>query len=166
MVSVSFRNKEITDFLYSVGFQDSKTFTFVPLFDITWDYIRGVFEGDGYFRWGNIKEINITSASKKHIEIIYNFVKSQGINCLIKQKTTPKGTKIYDFEIYNKEGICKFLDNIYKDANTFMNRKYYNARTIRNDSWKDPKFGEPASGIPSQASNEEGVTTLQDPLST
>lgn len=67
---------------------------------------------------------------------------------------------MYDFEIYNKEGIIQFIDNIYNDANTFMNRKYYNARTIRNNSWKDPKFGEPASGIPSQASNEEGVTTL------
>ena len=67
---------------------------------------------------------------------------------------------MYNFEINNKEGINQFLDNIYKDANTFMNRKYYNARAIRNGSWKDPKFGEPASGIPSQASNEEGVTTL------
>lgn len=166
MVSVSFRNKEITDFLVTLGFGDNKTFNFVPNFNITWDYIRGVFEGDGYFRWGSTKEINITSACKEHIQIIYNFVKSHGISCLLREKITPKGTKMYDFEIYNKEGIIKFIDNIYKDANTFMNRKYYNARAIRNNSWKDPKFGEPASGIPSQASVEEGVTTLQDPLST
>ena len=53
--------------------------------------------------------------------------------------------------------IKNTIDFIYNDANTFMNRKYYNARTIRNGSWKDPKFGEPASGIPSQAN--EGVTT-------
>ena len=159
MVFISFRNKEITDFLSSVGFRDNKTFTFVPKFNITWDYIRGVFEGDGYLRWGNTKEINITSACKEHIEVIYNFVKSTGINCLMHEKVTPKGTYMYDFEIYNKDGIIQFLDNIYKDANTFMNRKYYNARAIRNDSWKDPKFGELASGIPSQASNEEGVTT-------
>ena len=157
MVSVSFRNKEITDFLSSVGFGENKTFTFIPKFDITWDYIRGVFEGDGYLRWGKTKEINITSACKEHIEIIYNFVKSAGINCLMREKVTPKGTYMYDFEIYNKDGIIQFLNNIYNDANTFMNRKYYNARTIRNGSWKDPKFGEPASGIPSQAN--EGVTT-------
>lgn len=166
MVSVSFRNKEITDFLLTLGFGNNKTFNFVPNFNITWDYIRGVFEGDGYFRWESIKEVNITSACKEHIQIIYDFVKAHGINCLLREKITPKGTKMYDFEIYNKEGIIQFIDNIYNDANTFMNRKYYNARTIRNNSWKDPKFGEPASGIPSQASNEEGVTTLQDPLST
>ena len=166
MVSVSFRNKEITDFLLTLGFGNNKTFNFVPNFNITWDYIRGVFEGDGYFRWGSTKEINITSACKEHIQIIYDFVKSYGINCLLREKITPKGTKMYDVEIYNKEGIIQCIDNIYKDANTFMNRKYYNARAIRNNSWKDPKFGEPASGIPSQASVEEGVTTLQDPLST
>ena len=67
MVSVSFRNKEITDFLLTLGFGDNKTFNFVPNFNITWDYIRGVFEGDGYFRWGSTKEINITSACKEHI---------------------------------------------------------------------------------------------------
>lgn len=161
MVFISFRNKEITNYLYELGFKENKTFTFVPNFEITWDYIRGVFEGDGYLRR---KEVNITGASKLHIEAICNFVKSCGIRCAIRTKTTPQGTTMYDFEINNKEGINQFLDNIYKDANTFMNRKYYNARAIRNGSWKDPKFGEPASGIPSQASDEEGVTTLQDPL--
>ena len=165
MVSVSFRNKEITDFLLNIGFGENKTFNFIPNFNISWDYIRGVFEGDGYFRWGHPNEINITSACKKHIEIIYDFVKSAGINCLMREKVTPKGTRMYDFEIYNKEGIIQFIDNIYNDANTFMNRKYYNAKAIRNNSWKDPKFGESASEIPSQALSKEGVTTLQDPLS-
>lgn len=166
MVSVSFRNKEITDFLLTLGFGEDKTFNFVPNFNISWDYIRGVFEGDGYFRWSHNKEVNITSACRKHIELICSFVKDSGINCLMREKITPKGTRMYDFEIYNKEGIIQFINNIYNDANTFMNRKYYNARAIRNNSWKDPKFGESASEIPSQASSEEGVTTLQDPLST
>lgn len=67
MISVSFRNKEITDFLLTLGFGDTKTFNFVPNFNITWDYIRGVFEGDGYFRWDATKEINITSACKEHV---------------------------------------------------------------------------------------------------
>lgn len=73
MVFVSFRNKEIVDFLSTLGFNNNKTFEFVPNFEITWDYIRGVFEGDGYIRE---REINITGASKKHIESVYNFVKN------------------------------------------------------------------------------------------
>lgn len=47
------------------------------------------------------------------------------------------------------EGVYKFLDNIYSTANVFLNRKYYNARAIRNNSWKAVKLGELAVGIPS-----------------
>lgn len=156
MVFVSFRNKEIVDFLSTLGFNNNKTFEFVPNFEITWDYIRGVFEGDGYIRE---KEINITGASKNHIELIYNFVKSQGINCKLKQKLTPKNTVMYDFEIHAKKDISQFIDKIYANANIFMDRKYCKARTTSNSCWKTLKFGEPALGIPSQTSLEEGVTT-------
>jgi hypothetical protein len=41
------------------------------------------------------------------------------------------------------------MDNIYLTASIFMNRKYYNARAIRNNGWKAVKLGEPAVGIPS-----------------
>ena len=156
MVFVSFRNKEIVDFLSTLGFNNNKTFEFVPNFEITWDYIRGVFEGDGYIRE---REINITGASKKHIEAVYNFVKSQGIDCKLQQKLTPKNTIMYDFEIHSKTEISKFVDKIYANADIFMDRKYRKARTASNSCWKTLKFGEPALGIPSQASKEEGVTT-------
>lgn len=156
MVFVSFRNKEIVDFLSTLGFNNNKTFEFVPNFEITWDYIRGVFEGDGYIRE---REINITGASKNHIELIYNFVKNQGINCKLRQKLTPKNTVMYDFEIHSKIEISKFVDKIYANANIFMDRKYCKARAASNSCWKTLKFGEPALGIPSQASEEEGVTT-------
>ena len=156
MVFVSFRNKEIVQFLSELGFNNNKTFEFVPNFKITWDYIRGVFEGDGYIRE---KEINITGASKEHITLIYEFVKQEGIDCLLKQKTTPKNTIMYDFEIYKKAEISKFVDKIYANADIFMDRKYCKARAASNSCWKTLKFGEPALGIPSQASLEEGVTT-------
>lgn len=156
MVFVSFRNKIIVDFLYDLGFRENKTFNFVPNFEITWDYIRGVFEGDGYIRE---KEVNITGASKDHITLIYEFVKNEGINCKLRQKTTPKNTIMYDFEINSKMEISKFVDKIYANADIFMNRKYHKARAASNSCWKTLKFGEPALGIPSQVSNEKGVTT-------
>lgn len=156
MVFVSFRNKEVVNFLSTLGFNKNKTFEFVPNFEITWDYIRGVFEGDGYIRE---REINITGASKEHLECIYNFVKNQGINCKLRQKITPNNTVMYDFEINSKIEISKFVDNIYADADIFMDRKYRKARTASNSCWKTLKFGESASEIPSQASSEEGVTT-------
>ena len=156
MVFVSFRNKEIVQFLFNLGFNNNKTFEFIPNFKITWDYVRGVFEGDGYIRE---KEINITSASKEHITLIYEFVKQEGIECMLKQKITPTNTIMYDFEIYKKAEISKFVDKIYANADIFMDRKYCKARAASNSCWKTLKFGEPALGIPSQASLEEGVTT-------
>ena len=164
MYQVSFRNKEIVEYLNSLGFKENKTFTFIPNFKITWDYIRGVFEGDGYFRWGKTKELNITSACKQHIEIIKKFTDRFGIHSLIREAVKPNGTVMYNYEIYTKSHITRFIDYIYKDAETFMNRKFSLARIASNSDWKALKFGEPASGIPSQASShEEGVTTLQEP---
>lgn len=151
MVRVSFRNKDIVDYLYNLGFSDNKTFNFIPKFNISWDYLRGVFEGDGYLRFGKKKEINITSACKEHIDFLYNFITSHGINCCIYTFITKKNTKMYNLEILRKKEIIKFLNYIYNDADIFMNRKYQNARIIRNNNWKGLKFGEPASGIPSQA---------------
>ena len=157
---ISFRNKEVTNYLYNLGFKENKTFNFIPNFEITWDYIRGVFEGDGYLRWGDIKELNITSACKKHIEIIKKFTDNFGIKSYIREAVKPNGTTMYNYEIYTKNHITKFIDYIYKDAETFMNRKFSLARVTSNSDWKALKFGEPASGIPSQISDiEEGVTT-------
>ena len=122
--------KKITDFLKTLGFTNNKTFNFIPKFKITWDYIRGVFEGDGYIRE---KEINITGASEEHIKVIYNFVQEQNIKCYMNSKLTPKNTIMYNFEIHTKSEIKKFIEKIYNNANIFMDRKYYKARAISNN---------------------------------
>ena len=61
--------------------------------------------------------------------------------------------------VNSSKNSIDILFYIYKDADIFMNRKYQNARIVRNSNWKGLKFGEPASGIPSQALKKEGVTT-------
>ena len=159
MVMISFRNKEISDFLYELGFKENKTFTFCPNFNISWDYIRGVFEGDGYFRWGDTNEISISSACLEHVTVIQNFTNLYNINSKIYIKKSQKGTTMYYYTINAKNSIISFINYIYNNAQTFMNRKFDKARIISNDDWKTLKFGELALGIPSQASQEEGVTT-------
>jgi hypothetical protein len=66
---------------------------------------------------------------------------------------------MYYYTINAKNSIINFINYIYNNAQTFMNRKFDKARIISNDDWKTLKFGELALGIPSQASQEEGVTT-------
>lgn len=154
---IKFRNANIVKFLINLGFNSNKTFNFYPNFDISWDYIRGCFEGDGYIRH---REINIIGASKNHMKLLYDFIKSYNLNVKMRTRLDANNNTIYHVSIHKLEDIQRFVDYLYKDADVFMNRKYLKARAASNSSWKALKFGEPASGIPSQASiTEEGVTT-------
>lgn len=150
-VGISFRNEKIVLFLQSLGFNNHKTFEFDPKFPITWHYIRGCFEGDGYLRWGKTCEFSICGGCEKHLLKIKSFLEQCGINVKWYIKNKDKPYPIYYICVGHKKDIIQVLDNIYKDANTFMNRKYNLARSISNNTWKSLKFGEPASGIPSQA---------------
>jgi hypothetical protein len=61
-------------------------------------------------------------------------------------------TTIWCIGIYKKKDIDKFIGYLYDSAHYFLKRKYDKARNIRNNIRKSLKFGEPAEGIPSQAS--------------
>lgn len=148
---ISFRNENIILFLESLGFNNNKTFEFNPKFTITWAYIRGCFEGDGYLRWGATNEFSICGGSKQHLLKIKQFIESYGIKVGFYIRNKNRKNPLYYIHIGCKKDIIQVLDNIYKDADTFMNRKYNLARSISNSAWKSLKFGEPASGIPSQA---------------
>ena len=148
---LSFRNEKIISFLEDLGFNNNKTFDFDPKFDISWDYIRGCFEGDGYLRWGNTKEFNICGCSISHLIKLKKFIESYNIKVNFITKSKNRKTPLYYISIYCKSDIIKVLDNIYQNADVFMNRKYLLARSISNSAWKPLKFGEPALGIPSEA---------------
>lgn len=166
MVKLSFRSLDILYFLYSdkVGFCENKTFEFYPKFKITKDYIRGVFEGDGYVRWYNLgastNEFSIVSACREHATVLNNWFHDNGFDTKIVEKQKGHKNVMYYIELYKKKQIQDLMNLIYEDAHVFMNRKYDIALAIRNDGVESPKVGEPASGIPSQAANSaEGVTT-------
>lgn len=158
-VGLKFRNNEIVSFLGTLGYNEQKTFNFYPNFEISWDYIRGCFEGDGYLRWGNTCEFTIVGASEKHIRLIYNFLSNEGFDVLWHVKSKYHKNPVYTVTLHKKKQLIQLLNKLYTNADTFMNRKYLLARSISNDTWKPLKFGEPALGIPSQADVSEGVTT-------
>ena len=168
-IGVGFKNKDVANFLQKkVGFCENKTFNYYPKIKITKHYIRGAFEGDGYLRWGDSKELSIMGANKTHMEIIFNWLSEQGFHPKFHERTPKKNQKYYTVHLYRRDEIQDLLDLIYEDADTYLERKYQLARLVRNDERKGPKFGETASATPSQASTEyvdEGVTTLRGPLS-
>jgi hypothetical protein len=168
-VEISFKNHEITNFLKeNAGFCENKTFNYYPTFKIDKNYIRGVFEGDGYLRWGKTCEFCIVGASNKHIDILNDWFIKKGFHPKVRKRLLKSGKNFYIISLFRKQEIKDLLDLIYEDADIYLERKYQLARLVRNDKRKDLKLGEIASTTPSQASEEipeEGVTTLRGPLS-
>jgi len=159
IVQLSFRSLDVLNYLYSdnIGFCENKTFEFFPKFKITKDYIRGVFEGDGYLRskclGGTCNEFSIVTASYKHAVVLNDWFRENKFDTNIRKNSVKRKNTVYTVNLYKKDQIRELLNLIYKDADIFMKRKYNLALSIRNDSVESPKVGEPASGIPSQDSN-------------
>lgn len=151
IVSINFKNKDVIKFLASLGYNSNKTFDFDPNFALSWDYIRGCFDGDGYFRKNGSYEISIISASEKHILKIKNFIESYGIKMHLRWFQREGYNKIWYLGLHKKVDIDKFINYLYTSAHYFLPRKYELARNIRNNIWKSLKVGEPAEGIPSEA---------------
>jgi len=157
MVNINFKNQNVIDFLVTLGFNINKTFDFNPKFNLSWDYIRGCFEGDGYFRKSGSYEISMISACKIHIEKIQAFIESYGIKTHLRKRLDLKSTPIWVLGIYSKKDLDKFISYLYDSAHYFLPRKYETARNIRNSIRKSLKVGEPAEGIPSEALEKENV---------
>ena len=148
MVCIAFKNKDVVNFLCSLGFNNNKTLNFIPKFNISWDYIRGCFEGDGYFRTTGGYEISMISICKQHLNIIKKFIESYNIPVHMTSYNR-NGTTVWNIGIYKKKDIYKFIGYLYDSAHYFLNRKYDKAQNIRNNIQRSLKFGEPAEGIPS-----------------
>lgn len=146
---VSFRDTNTVNFLNSIGITSNKSKTLKINIPLNWDFVRGFFEGDGHFGiHQNRPRIQFTCASKEFINQLKDFLSSNDIFSVI-TKIDRKNSSYYSLSINRKKDAILFMDNIYLTASIFMNRKYYNARAIRNNGWKAVKLGEPAVGIPS-----------------
>lgn len=146
------KNKEIINFLFNIGFSSNKTFNFNPVFKFSPAYIRGCFEGDGYFRPSG-QEVSIVSGCLNHLNMIKEYLNNQGFNhwnIYIKNKN--RKNPLYILTCTRRLEIIKFFNFIYQDAGTnFLERKYLTAWAICKNSQQPLKFGELASRIPSQA---------------
>lgn len=76
---VQIKNRDIIEFLHNLGFSNNKTFNFNPTFKFSPAYIRGCFEGDGYFR-PSVQEVSIVSGCLNHLNMIKTYLNKQGFN--------------------------------------------------------------------------------------
>lgn len=126
-VVISFRNKEIKEFLESIGIVRNKSLNLDYKLNITNDFLRGVVDGDGYIR-KNHSELTIATGSYIFANKLHDFI----INTYKVRSTIRKVGNTYIVGVYGKNQVEKVLYKLYNNANTYLERKYYNAMLYRN----------------------------------
>lgn len=151
---ISFRNKEVHNYLSNIGITPKKSFTLTINCPITWDFLRGVIDGDGTMEFysDHRKRVRICSASKEFLLQISEFLNQNNIYHNIYTSKSQNKSKIHSLNINGDENLIKLLRFLYKDADTYLERKYLNAAQIRNNLIeKYSKLRETASAILKQA---------------
>ena len=126
VATIKIENKHLYNSLKKLGFCINKTSNEVPVDidnELICHYIRGMFDGDGWFSWNN-----------RHVEIGFGM----GIDILefirdilekhanIKKYDIKSFHNIFRYRISSKKEVDKVLFYIYNNANEFLNRKYQN----------------------------------------
>lgn len=114
-------DKQLCEWLINVcNITPNKALTLNPSLPITWDLLRGYFDGDGSVRMtGKHYEAKFTTGSKIWADRIKTFLEYYNINSVI----TEKG-KAYDVNIYKKESVKLFYTFMYNDTNLYLQYKY------------------------------------------
>lgn len=89
--------------------------------EITFHFIRGYFDGDGcVHKLKNRNDIRVTisSSSREFLNGMASFLEKKDIRCSVKKD------KIYNsLGIYAKKQVTAFFNNIYDDADIYLERK-------------------------------------------
>ena len=99
----------------------------------TKDFLRGVIDGDGYIRKKGY-EISITTGSEIFAEQLKNsFINLFNIEPKIYKNSKNRKNTIYNVTILGKEKVKFVLNELYTNADTYLERKYLNAVLVSNN---------------------------------
>ena len=89
-----------------------------------WPFVRGYFDGDGCFGPKGEKYTKITiESSRAFLETLKEKLEDYGIKAYV--SNNGKANELAGrMDIQSKDGVRKFMDYIYKDANIYLERKY------------------------------------------
>lgn len=117
MGTIHFQNKEIWDYLNSIGIVPAKSRILKYKGEFNWDFIRGVFDGDGSI---SNQEPKITTGSESFKNQLEEFFLKEGLE----YKTHIKGNQIFDVYIRGNSRFT-FFDKMYYDVDCVkLDRKY------------------------------------------
>lgn len=128
MYSVTFTNEEAVEWLRRKGNFYNKSYFCKIYCPITWNILRGIFDGDGGFHKMHKNDIDffICGMSKDFMCQINRFLLKNNIKSKVRyakpDKWHPKG--FYYVEVYNQDDVVKIGLNMYSNAHIFIKRKY------------------------------------------
>lgn len=129
MASVSITNEEAVEWLNRHGNFKNKSFRAKIYCPLTWQILRGIFDGDGGWKDANYHQglhFFICGLSKDFMYQIYNFLKKHNINAHIKFVNPDKWHKngLYYVEVCTYSDVIKIGLNMYSNAHIYLKRKY------------------------------------------
>lgn len=134
MASLSISNEETVEWLTRKGNFKNKSFAAKIYCPITWQILRGIFDGDGGWHHTNKDGLNffVCGLSQVFMNQINNFLLKQGIKSKIRFAEPDKWHKngLYYVEVHNYADVIKIGLNMYSNAHIFLKRKYENWLTF------------------------------------
>lgn len=118
-----FSNKEVFDYLVSIGITPNKADNFNLSIPVNKFIFRGYFDGDGS-TWGAdgcTMRFKITSSSLKWVKNCQSYLETEGFKSSIYRKD---GTNFDSYDLTLIEyNVREFVNFLYKDAKIFLDRK-------------------------------------------
>jgi len=157
---VNFRSKEISNTLQNLANFINKSFEAKLVIPITWNILRGIFDGDGCFVFlnnNNSLKFNITTCSIKLSNQIKDFLINNGYS-----PTITKSKNIYNINLYKKLELIRLFKDLYKGSDIYLIRKYQKLATfVEKSTIKNTlNSGKDTLLTLSEASNEERAETI------
>lgn len=172
MYSVAVRSDIVSEWLESKGNFNNKSYNCDIYIPLTPHILRGIFDGDGYWKYTNNKRTmswGICGRSLIFLEKIKNYLNDLNIKSYLSKKTKKTGNYLYYLEIHRTKDIIRIANLMYKRASIFLIRKYDKwhlfEETLR-EKFSKFKEGDTLSNPEPNYSNIEGAETIMRFLNT
>lgn len=136
LYNIKFSQPNTISFFNKMNLKSNKSLDLNPNINLCWNFIRGVFDGDGCIWFNNKgqKYVNITTGSLKFANKILQFLLDHKLKAKLQIENKNNKNILYKVIIFNKKDIKLFYNFIYKDAKYFMLRKKKKFNKYFNDN--------------------------------
>jgi len=127
MYSCSIRNDGIADWLEKRGNFLNKSYQCDIYIPLTWNILRGIFDGDGYWHSTNNNHTmtwGVCGKSKIFLTKIQDFLNLHDIKSYLTLKSKGRKYALYYLEVFKLCDTVKLAHLMYNDAHICLKRKY------------------------------------------